>query len=107
MLTEIALLDGFVGSVAKAMLMSIISSLKPRHGYPMISFKQRHFKKEMILMLVRWYVAYPMSYRDIEELAAERNLKVDHSTALFLNPQQCLLSQNLGGSTAFWPTLSN
>jgi len=31
-------------------------------------------------MLVRWYVAYPMSYRDIEELAAERNLKVDHST---------------------------
>ena len=31
-------------------------------------------------MLVRWYVASPMSYRDIEELAAERNLKVDHST---------------------------
>ena len=31
-------------------------------------------------MLVRWYVAYPMSYRDIEELAAERGLKVDHST---------------------------
>ena len=36
----------------------------------MISFKQRHFKKEMILMLVRWYVAYSLSYRDIEELAA-------------------------------------
>lgn len=34
----------------------------------------------MILMLIRWYVAYPMSYRDIEELAAERGLKVDHST---------------------------
>ena len=46
----------------------------------MISFKQRHFKENMILMLVRWYVAYPMSYRDIEELAAERGLKVDHST---------------------------
>ena len=46
----------------------------------MICFKQRHFKKDMILMLVRWYVAYPMSYRDIEELAAERNLQVDHST---------------------------
>jgi putative transposase len=34
----------------------------------------------MILMLVRWYVAYPMSYRDIEGLAAEHNLKIDHST---------------------------
>lgn len=31
-------------------------------------------------MLVLWYVAYALSYRDIEELAAERGLKVDHST---------------------------
>ena len=46
----------------------------------MISFKQRHFKQEMILMLVRWYVASALSYRDIEELASERGLKVDHST---------------------------
>ncbi len=46
----------------------------------MISFKQRHFKKEMIVMLVRWYVAYTLSYRDIEELESERGLKVDHST---------------------------
>lgn len=30
----------------------------------MISFKQRHFEKEIILMLVRWYVAYGLSYRD-------------------------------------------
>ncbi len=43
----------------------------------MISFKHRHFKKEMILMLVRWYVAYALSYRDIEELTSERGLKVD------------------------------
>jgi len=34
----------------------------------------------MILMLVRWYLAYSLSYRDIEELALERGLKVDHST---------------------------
>ena len=68
------------GSVAKVRLMSIIRLLKPRPWYPMISFKQRHFKKEMILMLVRWYVAYALSYRDIEELASERGLKVDHST---------------------------
>ena len=46
----------------------------------MISFKQRHFKQDIILMLIRWYVAYALSYRDIEELAAERGLKVDHYT---------------------------
>ena len=46
----------------------------------MISFKWRHFKKDIILQLVRWYVAYSLSYRDIEELALERRLKVDHST---------------------------
>ena len=46
----------------------------------MISFTQRHFKKEMIVMLVRWYVAYALSYRDIEELASERGPKVDYST---------------------------
>jgi putative transposase len=41
----------------------------------MISFKWR-----LILMLVRWYFAYSLSYRDIEELTSERSLKVDHST---------------------------
>ena len=46
----------------------------------MINFKQRHFKKDVILMLVRWYVAYALSYRDVEELAGERGLEVDHST---------------------------
>jgi transposase-like protein len=34
----------------------------------------------MILMLVRWYLAYSLSYQNIEELALERGLKVDHST---------------------------
>ncbi|STX61071.1 transposase [Legionella israelensis] len=46
----------------------------------MISFKWRHFKRDIILMLVRWYLAYSLSYRDVEELALERGLKVDHST---------------------------
>ena len=46
----------------------------------MISFKWRHFKQDIILMLVRWYLAYSLSYRDVEELALERGLKVDHST---------------------------
>lgn len=46
----------------------------------MISFKWKHFRKDVILMLVRWYLAYSLSYRDVEELALERGLKVDHST---------------------------
>lgn len=46
----------------------------------MLSFKWRHFKKDIILTAVRWYVAYSLSYRDIEELMAERGVEVDHST---------------------------
>ncbi len=46
----------------------------------MISFKWRHFKQDIILMLLRLYLAYSLSYRDVEELALERGLKVDHST---------------------------
>jgi putative transposase len=38
----------------------------------MNSFKWRHFKKDIILMLTRWHLAYSLSYRDIEELALER-----------------------------------
>ena len=44
----------------------------------MISFKGRQFKKTIILMSVRWYVAYALSYRNIEELMAERGVRVDH-----------------------------
>ena len=47
---------------------------------PAISTKGRHFKKEIILMAVRWYVAYSFSYRDIEELMEERGMRVDHTT---------------------------
>jgi putative transposase len=46
----------------------------------MISFKGRHFPKDMILMSVRWKLVYPLSYRNIEELMEERCATVDHST---------------------------
>ena len=45
-----------------------------------ISFKGAHFPKEVILMGVRWYVAYPLSTRHVEELMEERGVEVDHST---------------------------
>jgi hypothetical protein len=46
----------------------------------MISFKGRHHQQEIILQCVRWYVAYSLSYRDLEELMQERGYAVDHST---------------------------
>jgi transposase-like protein len=47
----------------------------------MVSFKGAHFEKDMILTCVRWYVAYPLSYRQLEELMQERGVSVDHSTS--------------------------
>ena len=45
-----------------------------------ISFKGAHFPPEVMLMGVRWYVAYPLSTRHVEELMEERGVEVDHST---------------------------
>jgi transposase-like protein len=39
-----------------------------------------HFAKDIILVGVRWYVAYPLSYRHVEELMEERGVSVDHAT---------------------------
>jgi putative transposase len=46
----------------------------------MVSFKGAHFEKEIILTCVRWYVAYPLSYRQLEEMMQERGVTVDYST---------------------------
>jgi len=46
----------------------------------MISFKWRHFQQEIIMLVVRWYLSYSLSYRDIEEMMLERGIRVDHST---------------------------
>jgi len=43
-------------------------------------FKWRHFEPELILLCVRWYCRYQLSYRDVEEMMRERGLFVDHST---------------------------
>ena len=45
-----------------------------------VSFKGSHFPPEVILMAVRWYLAYPLSTRHVEELMFERGVTVDHST---------------------------
>lgn len=42
-------------------------------------FRGRHFEATLIVQAVSWYLRYPLSYRDIEEMLLERGLEVDHS----------------------------
>jgi len=44
------------------------------------SFAGYRFAPEVILLAVRWYLRYGLSYRDVEELLAERGIEVDHVT---------------------------
>lgn len=43
-------------------------------------FKGRQFDRSVILLCVRWYLAYSLSLRDLEEMMAERDISVDHAT---------------------------
>jgi putative transposase len=42
--------------------------------------KRMHYPLEVMLVCVRWYAAYPLSLRHIEEMMAERGVLVDHAT---------------------------
>ncbi len=44
------------------------------------SFKGRQFTAEVILWAVRWYLMFPISYRDLELMLADRGVEVDHTT---------------------------
>ena len=43
-------------------------------------FKGRHFDQSVILLCVRWYLAYSLTLRDLKEMMAERGISIDHST---------------------------
>ena len=43
-------------------------------------FRKRQFEPIVIVTCVRWYLRFSLSLRDVEELMAERNLTVDHTT---------------------------
>jgi len=43
-------------------------------------FKGRHFDRSVILLCVRWYLAYSLSLRNLEEMMAERGVSIDHAT---------------------------
>jgi transposase-like protein len=46
----------------------------------MLDFIRRRFDSDIILLCVRWYLAYPLSYRNTEELMLERGIEVDHTS---------------------------
>src|SRR3982751_3419390 len=71
------------GSVERDMLRSSFDesdTLRRMRGNRPAMFKGRHFEPGMIILCVRRYLRFCLSYRDIEELMAERKLPVDHVT---------------------------
>ena len=47
---------------------------------PRTVIKRLHYPLEVMLLCVRWYAAYPLSLRNLEEMMAERGVIVDHAT---------------------------
>ncbi|SMP76415.1 hypothetical protein SAMN06295970_12453 [Noviherbaspirillum suwonense] len=46
----------------------------------MLNTKGMRFPVDVILVCIRWYAAYPLSYRHLEEIMQERGVVVDHSS---------------------------
>jgi transposase-like protein len=57
-----------------------LSSCRRRVPVPRSAFAGFRFPADVILVAVRWYLRYGLSYRDVEELLAERHVEVDHVT---------------------------
>ena len=45
-------------------------------------FDGRHFDREVIILCVRWYLHYKLSFRDLVEMMAERGLSIAHTTIM-------------------------
>ena len=61
--------------------MTVKSAARSRPWSPPCSaFAGFRFPAEVIVVAVRWYLRYGLSYRDVEELLAERSIEVDHVT---------------------------
>jgi IS6 family transposase len=61
----------------------VLSALKQVDAGPVVrgnEFKGRQFTSEVILWAVRWYLMFPISYRDLELMLLDRGVQVDRST---------------------------
>jgi transposase, IS6 family len=56
------------------------SHARPVRVVPSSAFAGFRFPPEVIVLAVRWYLRFGLSYRDVEELLAERGIEVDHVT---------------------------
>ena len=45
-------------------------------------FRARHFDRDVIILCVRWYLRYKLSFRDLVEMMSERGLNLAHTTIL-------------------------
>ncbi len=45
-------------------------------------FEGRHFDREVIILCVRWYLRFKLSFRDLVEMMAERGLSIAHTTIM-------------------------
>ena len=45
-------------------------------------YKGQHFKREVIILCVRWYPRFKLSFRDLVEMMAERGLSLAHTTIM-------------------------
>lgn len=49
---------------------------------PLSNFKGHHFDSSIIILCVRWYITYKLSYRDLRDMMAERGVELAHTTIL-------------------------
>ena len=47
-----------------------------------VLFKGRHFEREIIILCVRWYLRFKLSFRDLVEMMAERGIDLAHTTIM-------------------------
>ena len=74
---SVALTDRLYGGESAV----VIHRCRPAPSSPELSaFAGFRFPPEVIMLAVRWYLRYGLSYRDLEELLAERGIEVDHVT---------------------------
>ena len=52
-------------------------------------FKGRHFDREIIILCVRWYLRFKLSFRDLVEMMVERGISLAHTTIIALDPALC------------------
>ena len=55
-------------------------------------FKWKHFESQIFLLCVRWYLKYSLSYRNLEEMMAERDLSVSHTTIMGSGAKKIIFS---------------